>query len=763
MARRAGRFRRLPLGFALQLFVQLPLGTLCAALRVPLSAAACALAVCLIPARDDAWATVGKMAGEIGLTTALPWALAALPAAGSANAKAHALCSNHFAAVAQRVLGGGGRRRGGESGGAAAATAAAAAAAAAAAPLPPSGGERAGVRLCDCLFVWKGGVLPIDRLALALVRWELRRGTADVGAADGRGGRTALHWTAFVGLPRTARALLEAGADPNLQDQGGQTALHVAVHWFGRCEASYWGFVAWRRRAIVVWCLLVVAGALLWAVVRWPPAPLVLAFGILQFPLSLFVLKPSALARLRRTAEVLYAAQGADLGTTDNSGQTAMMQGGRVGAALLAPQPAWADVERALAGANPGAANPGATAPPNALLHPVLALLPQPVHDVLRLRLFDMLHAGEVAGSTEAEQLRRQRLVFDGLVAPLVRAAVRRPLPSAEKQLLVSACEATARGRAQHRAAYDTLVGDAMSTFERELSAAYAALSGSTAGRTLLALPPTELLGDTGKAGLSQCAELAMGRAVWLEGPPSLAGAYAALVGAGALRGIDDMCALLQSGRHRWFASAHREHFGAQTAKLTKWAETWTFWLHICALHSVARNEQRNAEFQARVRGIASAFGGAVSYKEAPLKKYERIVVKAQQYHAAGKLPKTAAGAAEAVGRVIDIQRCSLEVADAATAMAVVQKLKSATLAEHGMRPLRCKNGFNAAAESTGGYRDVKLNMIFQAKDVPGAAGRAVVEIQVILKQYLAVKKRMHAVYRLDRGDFDTCKKVSSR
>jgi hypothetical protein len=38
-----------------------------------------------------------------------------------------------------------------------------------------------------------------------------------------------------------------------------------------------------------------------------------------------------------------------------------------------------------------------------------------------------------------------------------------------------------------------------------------------------------------------------------------------------------------------------------------------------------------------------------------------------------------------------------------------------------------------------------------------------VVEIQVILKQYLAVKKRMHAVYRLDRGDFDTCKKVSSR
>ena len=54
-------------------------------------------------------------------------------------------------------------------------------------------------------------------------------------------------------------------------------------------------------------------------------------------------------------------------------------------------------------------------------------------------------------------------------------------------------------------------------------------------------------------------------------------------------------------------------------------------------------------------------------------------------------------------------------------------------------------------------YRDVKYNMMFQSQNVlhsGGAWGSAVVEIQVILKPYLTVKKRMHAIYRVHRGDF---------
>ena len=107
------------------------------------------------------------------------------------------------------------------------------------------------------------------------------------------------------------------------------------------------------------------------------------------------------------------------------------------------------------------------------------------------------------------------------------------------------------------------------------------------------------------------------------------------------------------------------------------------------------------------------------------------------------------------MGRVIDVQRCSLEAQDASTALKVVALLKAATLTEHGMQAIRCKSGFSETAASAGGYCDVKFNMLFQSERVGGAAGRAITEVQVILKQYLAVKKRMHAIYRLDRGDFD--------
>jgi ankyrin repeat protein len=795
-----------PLGLALQLAVQVPLGwpvavanpVVYSLVTFPLFALIGGVGAGIHGGVGVGWSLVEESSGVLGLTTVLPWALAALPVWGAANGKAHVLCRNHFAAPAQRVL------VPGSAGGGNAAPAVRL-------------NARWGARLCDCFSAFKGGVLPIDRVALAQVRRELERGTA-VDAVD-EAGKSALHVAAALGLPRTAQALLDAGADPNMQDAIGATALHEAVRAFGACQTSCLGLDA---SSIVLtaatFLSLLTAGIAVLVCVRldWfivggiPFGAWLILLGLAQCPLTPRVLKPSALASLHRTAEVLRDAPAADLSTTDNNDNTAMMLGMY---ALLAPQPAWADVERALGEIG---ADPSTAAVPVARTHPVLALLhdvrsqdtPLPSNGMQRLRLLDMLCGGDQVGC--AEQQRRQQLVFVGLLVPLVRAAERRPLQPAKKKLLIAACEATARGRAQHRTAFDAIVGGAMATFEGELGAAYTALGASAAGRDLLALP-TELLGDIAKADLSQCSEHVMGRAAWLQ-PPSLAGAYQALAGFGdaapaklyegeavvasckgsekqfpgtiagdncdgtydvqfdggerdpsvpartiakeaALRGIDDMCTLLQSGRHRWFAAAHAAHFNDP--------ECWSFWLHVCALHSVARNEQRNAEFQARVKAIAATLGETVCYKEAPIKKYERVVVKAEQYHEKMRLPGTAVGAAEAVGRVIDIQRCSLEVNDAATAMKAVALLKGATIAEHGMRPLRCKNGFDAAAESAGGYRDVKLNMLFQAKGVSGAAGRAVVEIQVILKEYLVVKKRMHAVYRLDRGDFNGATRVA--
>ena len=90
----------------------------------------------------------------------------------------------------------------------------------------------------------------------------------------------------------------------------------------------------------------------------------------------------------------------------------------------------------------------------------------------------------------------------------------------------------------------------------------------------------------------------------------------------------------------------------------------------------------------------------------------------------------------------------------AQAALALCAWLDAATLEQHGVRALRRKNGFHADAPSAGGYRDMKYNLLYQSPSVAGAMGRVIVEVQIIVEAYLKVKKKMHAVYRIDRGDF---------
>ena len=60
------------------------------------------------------------------------------------------------------------------------------------------------------------------------VRSPLVKG-ADPNVPD-RAGRTALHGAARLGAVETMAALLDAGGNPNLRDEDGNTALHFAAH-----------------------------------------------------------------------------------------------------------------------------------------------------------------------------------------------------------------------------------------------------------------------------------------------------------------------------------------------------------------------------------------------------------------------------------------------------------------------------------------------------------------------------------------------------
>jgi hypothetical protein len=503
--------------------------------------------------------------------------------------------------------------------------------------------------------------------------------------------RSALHAVCSQGNLEAARALLEAGADPNLRDENGRTPLHFAA------GANRFGWLGAGNPELVN--LLVEE--------RWTTDPSI----------------------------------------ADNTGKTAFMNAKESARPVLAPKPDWAAVEGAL----------NATSRTAAAV--IMSLLPN--RGLRALQLFDMLWDEKLEPESDA-RIARRRLVFDKLVAPLVRMAQERKLEDEEKALLIHACKATAGAkplrlhevREGHKADFDAVLDESMGKFEAELARELGALAAQEGGCELLALPPTELLHGTTKDELRQDAVAVGGAAPWLESRAfglftdgDFAGAFnCGLKPSGALQNPDDLCELLQGGRNSFFVEPHLEHFDYK-------ADVHVLWRNLSALQSVARHDPINTEFHLHIKEALDGVQGA-KFKDAGRKGYERVAVKAEQYHGDMALPATPVGSGAAAARVIDIIRCSFEVPTARSALVLCEWFDKATLEEHGVRAMRRKSGFHEEAESVGGYRDIKYNLLFQSPTIAGALGRVIVEVQIIVEAYLRVKKKMHAVYRIHRGDF---------
>lgn len=95
-----------------------------------------------------------------------------------------------------------------------------------------------------------------------------------------------------------------------------------------------------------------------------------------------------------------------------------------------------------------------------------------------------------------------------------------------------------------------------------------------------------------------------------------------------------------------------------------------------------------------------------------------------------------------------DVVRGSVQANGSAGMTSVVEKLK--TLSPR-FEVWRIKNTHHVSAETVGGYRDVKVLGRFTSGDDNIAM---IVEIQVIDKVFLDVKKYMHKAYAVQRGDF---------
>ena len=561
--------------------------------------------------------------------------------------------------------------------------------------------SRLGTQLRRAVDFRRGGKAD-DRAQLAVVKRLLAAG-ADPDITDGEG-QSALHQMVQVGHVATARALLEAGADPNLRDESGKAALHYAVGDVG----------GYRPQPAAVSLLLEDS---------WGTDP--------------SLVRDSGNWRC-------YSLYG--------QVQTAFMAArGQDARSLLMPKPGWDAVAAAL-NANTGGGAAAAA---------VLALLPSKRRGLRALQLLDLLWDRALEPDAVARVARR-RLIFDRLIAPLVRDAPARKLGRVEKELLIHACKATAgpeqalgrpTAREGHRAAFGTMLKAVMDQFAVQLDSEYATLGAMPGGMALFALYDEEMLHCvTKECSLRQDLPAVAGQMPCVGADAGADGDLgcafrSVLKPSGAVDSPGALCALLQGGRNpELFSRSFIKHFHSA-------ADTTAFWRHVCSLQSMARHKVLNDEFHHHIKTALDGVAGA-HFKDAPLKGYERIAMKAQEYHWENGFPDSPQGASQAAACVIDIVRCSFEVPSAQSALELVAWFDAATMEEHGVLALRRKNGFHPDAPSAGGYRDVKYNLLFQSPTIPGAFGRAIVEVQIIVEAYLNVKKKMHAVYRIDRGDF---------
>ena len=201
-------------------------------------------------------------------------------------------------------------------------------------------------------------------------------------------------------------------------------------------------------------------------------------------------------------------------------------------------------------------------------------------------------------------------------------------------------------------------------------------------------------------------------------------------------------------------------------------ARAYTTWL-------IAEAAAVNPHFQALVAAHADRLGTGAVHKTAPLKGEARMLAKKGDYEQStaaaakalqwwemnqpseesdmrGERNKGTNSEWASAGGMCDIVRASIAFDSAEGLLTSARTWLGSTLEADGVEVIRVKNPFHESFEApAGAYRDVKLNLLVR---VPGAEERLhICELQLILCSYLDVKKYMHLIYKILRGDYFGC------
>jgi len=149
-----------------------------------------------------------------------------------------------------------------------------------------------------------------------------------------------------------------------------------------------------------------------------------------------------------------------------------------------------------------------------------------------------------------------------------------------------------------------------------------------------------------------------------------------------------------------------------------------------------------NEEFQHHMRLLMSSHG---TFKAAPMKKVERSISKLENDYKNEAFPKSA--------KLLDLVRCSVTFNTVEQLCAGYEALVNHATANGGIIELaRVKNGF-LDKDYDGGYRDIKVNVIYKSQNPEHQNVNMICEVQLLLINYLEEKKKIHKLYSILREE----------
>lgn len=183
-----------------------------------------------------------------------------------------------------------------------------------------------------------------------------------------------------------------------------------------------------------------------------------------------------------------------------------------------------------------------------------------------------------------------------------------------------------------------------------------------------------------------------------------------------------------------------------QLVRLREFTTIKMFWTNIYKHILVHFAGIADESFHSNIRRALGNVRGA-EWRSANLKGIPRMMTKEVEY---GEVGDETFEQRTAASRIVDINRGSYVCSDPEELHEVCDIIESWTIRKNRMRVLRRNNGFARGLSLD--YRDVKFIIEFE---VLGQDWTFLGEIQLILPTWLKLKRAMHLLYRLVRGDYD--------